>query len=328
MGTQTAPTFFCTETTEVGVEVKSEDSCNNNFSNDVVIDKELSTLTGIEKSAILDTLVKIVELIAPRFQFHNAKLTIRQRIIMCFMKLKHNLSYALLTFLFKSCSERHCQSAIVFPSKEEIDKNLPTCFEDFKTTRIVLDCTEINIQKPKNLCCQLATYSFYKSTYTVKYMTGVTPGGLISFLSKGYGGRASEKAIFEQSGLLELMKEEKNQSIMVDKGFLIEDVCNDYGMKLIRPPFVKNKKQFAEEGALNTCNIDSARVHVERDNQRLKVFAILGSRMPSCLVAKCDKIMPILCAIVNLSSPILQDNRFLTNVNCNGSENDTGQPDL
>lgn len=152
-------------------------------------------------------------------------------------------------------------------------------------------------------------------------MTGVTPGGLISFLSKGYGGRASDKAIFEQSGLLDLIKKEENQSIMVDKGFLIEEICNDYGVKLIRPPFVKNKKPFSEEDALNTGKIASARVHVERDNQRLKVFAILGSRMPSCLVSKCDKIMIILCAIVNLSSPILRDNKFLTDENSNNSEN-------
>ncbi|XP_051171019.1 uncharacterized protein LOC127287911 [Leptopilina boulardi] len=221
------------------------------------------------------------------------------------------------------------ESAIDFPTKEEIDKNLPTCFEDFKTTRIILDCTEINIHKPKNLCCQLRTYSFYKGTNTAKYMTGVTPGGLISFLSKGYGGRASDKAICEQSGLLELIAQDKNKSIMVDKGFLIEGICRDYGIKSIRPPFVKNKKPFSEEDALNTCNIASARVHVERDNQRLKVFDILGSRMPSCLVPKSDKIMRILCAIVNLSSPILRDNKFFNNdENSNNSDNDKSHPDL
>lgn len=141
---QTNPIEFV----DVGIQVKSGDICSSTFTDDVVSDKDLSTLTGIEKIEILNTLVKIVEIIAPRFQFYNAKLTIRQRIIMCFMKLKHNLSYSLLAFLFK-CSERHCQNvilnmidilsvalqpAIVFPTKEEISKNLPTCFENFKTT--------------------------------------------------------------------------------------------------------------------------------------------------------------------------------------------------
>ena len=156
------------------------------------------------------------------------------------------------------------KQAIVFPVEKEIAENVPTCFEDFKETRIKLDCIEVEIQKPKNLCCQLSTYSFSK--YTIKYMTGITPGGLISFLSKGYCGCASDKAIFEQSGLIEKLKESdtdnhRKQGIMVDKGFLIDDVCEDYGIKLIRQPFMKNKIQFSEEEALENCNLARARVH-------------------------------------------------------------------
>lgn len=51
--------------------------------------------------------------------------------------------------------------------------------------------------------------------------------------------------------------------------------------------------------------------------------------MPSCLVPKSDKIMRILCAIVNLSSPILRDNKFFNNdENSNNSDNDKSHPDL
>lgn len=73
---------------------------------------------------------------------------------------------------------------------------------------------------------------------------------------------------------------------MVDKGFLIDEVCAQYGVEIVRPYFLKNQSQFSQSDALNTGSIASARVHIERLNQRLKVFHILGSKMPSCLVKK------------------------------------------
>jgi len=54
-------------------------------------------------------------------------------------------------------------------------------------------------------------------------LIGISPGGLITYISKLYGGRASDKAIFEQSNLIELMQ--KPDAVMVDKGFLIDDIC-------------------------------------------------------------------------------------------------------
>ena len=44
--------------------------------------------------------------------------------------------------------------------------------------------------------------------------------------------------------------------------------------------------------------------------QRLKVFRILVTKMASCPVPKCKKIMTILSALVNLSSPIFKDDKF------------------
>ena len=41
----------------------------------------------------------------------------------------------------------------------------------------------------------------------------------------------------------------------------------------------------------------SSRVHIERSNQKLKVFKVLGSEMPSGFVAHADKIMTLIAAI-------------------------------
>ena len=87
---------------------------------------------------------------------------------------------------------------------------------------------------------------------------------------------------------------------MVDKGFLIDEMCCDYQVKMIRPPFLRDEVQFSADDVTENANIASVRVHVERLNQRLKVFEILGSKMTSNLVPKSEIIMKILCAVVNL----------------------------
>lgn len=166
------------------------------------------------------------------------------------------------------------QEAIPFPDKAEIAKNIPLCFNDFSNVRIVLACTEIFIQKPKNLCCQQVTYSRYKSTNTIEFMTGVTPGEIISYISEMFGGKASDDAIFEQSKIIDRL--EKGESIMVDKGFRVGKLCKNKDIKLIRPPFREKKRQFSQDQARLCAKIAKARVHIERANQRLKIFKVLG----------------------------------------------------
>lgn len=46
----------------------------------------------------------------------------------------------------------------------------------------------------------------------------------MTFISKGYGGRPPDKKNFEQSGIINKF-EPHVDSVMVDKGFLIDDIC-------------------------------------------------------------------------------------------------------
>lgn len=105
-------------------------------------------------------------------------------------------------------------------------------------------------------------------------MTGVSPDGQITFVSRAYGGRASDKNIFEDSNLIERLELHRDE-IMVDKGFLIDSFSAAFGIKVVRPPFYSKKKknqQFSEEEAIQTREIAKARVHVERANQRIKIM--------------------------------------------------------
>ena len=98
---------------------------------------------------------------------------------------------------------------------------------------------------------------------------------------------------------------------MLDKGFRIEEACARRGVKIVRPPFLQKKRKFTMEEARLTAAIASARVHVERCNQRIKAFKITGDTMSARLIPYVDDIFNIICGVVNLSSPILKDNKFM-----------------
>lgn len=285
-------------------------------------DMALNSFTGLSTAEMLDTLVEAVQLIYSDQRSH--RLTIKERIVLLLTKLKCDMTYATLSVLFGISHElckkyifemlpilsRVLSSTIIFPDSMEIKRNLPKCFECFENVRVVIDCTEIPIQKAKCLCCRIRFYSQYKSNTTVKFMTGVSPGGIITFISEPYGGRASDKIIFEKSNLILKLKS-SSDAIMVDKGFLIDDICERFKIELIRPPFLQHQKQLTTEQALVNSKIAAARVHIERVNQRIKVFKILSNKLHWSLVDKVKEIFIIACGITNLSQPILADIRFL-----------------
>lgn len=146
------------------------------------------------------------------------------------------------------------QAAIEWPSKEEILNNMPLHFEKYARVRGVADCTEIPVERSHCVTCRLLTYSQYKSTYTVKFLVCVSPGGTITFISDAYGGRASDKAITTQSGLLDKF-ESFTDDIMVDRGFFIDDLYESRAVGIVRPPFAGKEAQMKQDDALKTADI-------------------------------------------------------------------------
>lgn len=140
-------------------------------------------------------------------------------------------------------------------------------------------------------------------------MTAVTLAGLISFISKPYGGQSSGNVIFEQSGIIHKMN--KKDDLMADRGFTVSELCKKHDINLIIPPFLKQQKQFSKEEAIRGRLIARARVHIERSNQRIKNFEIFCfPKIPVGLILKSEEIFTIICAIVKLSSPILKNDKF------------------
>lgn len=311
-------------TEEIGVQVTSGDFIFE-FENFIRNERDLSTATGINSFEVLNCIVGLVQDAFGNLTEHqNTKMSLHDKIIMTYVKIKQNLSYSFLAMLFRCYSNTHCRRifletlnmlsetlkvAVTWPSKNEILRNMPSCFEGFEDVRVVIDCTEIFIQEPKNLCCQIITHSNYKKARTAKIMTGVAPDGSITYISKAWGGRTSDQKIFEKSSITQLL--ESGDSIMVDKGFGIDEVCAKNKWKLIRPPFLSDKKQLSQAESLMTARIAKARVHVERSNQRIKTFKLVGDTMPVKLVPYVNQIFLVVCSTVNLCNPILKDDKFM-----------------
>ena len=150
-----------------------------------------------------------------------------------------------------------------WPTREELIQTMPFCFyhnDGLKLVNIIV-CFEIFIEKPSNLFVKAATYSQYKSYNTPKYSICITLQGVISYVSDGYGGHASDKHITEHCGFLDLLLP---GVVLADRGFNIEDSVALWGATLDIPAFTCAKVQLSPEEVESTRRKANVRIHMER----------------------------------------------------------------
>lgn len=76
---------------------------------------------------------------------------------------------------------------------------MPVKFKQFyPDCRVIIDCTEIEIQKPFNPNEQQATFSFYKNTNTLKALVGISPSGAFTFISDFWCGCFRQNVVHEK----------------------------------------------------------------------------------------------------------------------------------
>ena len=125
----------------------------------------------------------------------------------------------------------------IWPTKACAQQTMPKCFKEiYPSVRVIIDCTEIFIEKPNSVKYQSQTYSNYKHHNTAKGLIGISPSGAVSFVSDLYSGRTSDKQLTKSCGILKLLEE--NDSLMADRGFDIAEDLPD-GVHLNIPPFLR-----------------------------------------------------------------------------------------
>lgn len=191
--------------------------------------------------------------------------------------------------------------------------NMPQIFKDFyPRTRCIIDCYEIFIERPCAYQARAKTYSNYKKHNTVKFLVDITPNGAISFLSKCWGGRATDKCIVQNSGFLDLV--EYGDLILADRGFDIYEDLGLYGARLEIPAFTRGKKQLSLQEVEYSKRLLKVRIHVERVIGLLKnKYTLLQSILPVNIIkhkddsefTNIDKVLTICAALVNLSPSVV-----------------------
>ena len=192
---------------------------------------------------------------------------------------------------------------VQYPPKEHIRSNLPAEAECFPNLRCTIDCTEIFIERPRNLYLQAATWSDYKHHNTIKILVGITPRGAFSFVSKAWGGRASDIHIVKNSGFLELI--DPFDELLADKGFTIANELTMRRAELVIPPGVCGREQLTPDEVERTKIVANFRIHVERMIGRFKEFQIVDNKYPINMLPVVNDVITTCVALSNLLPPLV-----------------------
>lgn len=252
-----------------------------------------------------------------------------QELLITLVKLRLNLSEEFLGHLFgidqSTVSEIfHCwidvmasrlHSLILWPEREDLRRNLPVCFLTFfKECVSIIDCFEVLIECPSDLRAQAQTWSNQKQHNTLKFLISITPQGSVSFVSKSWGGRVTDKHLAEHSGFLDKLL--PGDLILSDQDFTAEDSVGLFCAELITPPLTQGKKQLSHKEIESAQENSQVRRHVERVTRMLRQkYLILGSTLPVSLIkvqqngkvedSFIDKIVVTCCALCNLRESIV-----------------------
>ncbi|XP_047984702.1 uncharacterized protein LOC125225168 [Leguminivora glycinivorella] len=189
--------------------------------------------TGLESYAKLSLVLSTLLPMANELEYRWSRvigLSVEDQFVMLLMKLRRNKPDFELSRMF-GVSKTQVSNILVtwinfvsdlwnlidiWPSRELVNYYMPECFRNqFHSTRVIIDGTEIPIQKPSQPDSQKVTFSSYKHKNTIKFLVGASPGGLLTYCSGAYGGSASDRQIVERSNLLQLCGE--GDSIMADR---------------------------------------------------------------------------------------------------------------
>ena len=287
-------------------------------------DEKVKYLTGLPGYSVLHTLYVYLEEYIPS----RNSMSKFESLILVLVKLRLNLSNQFLAYEFNLTTATisrifsdvldimfiRMKPFIMWPDRETLRKTTPMQFRKHFGTRCaaIIDCFEVFIERPSNIRARAETWSSYKHHNTVKFLIGITPQGVICFLSRSWGGRSSDKHITENSGFLDLIL--PGDLILADRGFDIQDSIGSVCAEVKIPAFTKGKSQLSPIDVETTRRLANVRIHVERVIGLVRQkYTILSSTLPIDMLLTrhpedtptIDKIAHVCCALANMCESVV-----------------------
>lgn len=197
---------------------------------------------------------------------------------------------------------RSMQHAI-FVSAAAQAKNKSDCFEPFPNLRVIVDTTDIKINKPSNMEQQSNTFSSYKASNVLKVLVGISVYGGLSFIGPCFEGNLSDRQVFLRSGIMDFLNE--GEAVMCDRGFDVEEDLNEKGVDILIPAFLGDREQFTEREILVSKAIAGARIHVETFIGRMKFYKLIRHLISYHMIDMADNIVTVIANLVNFDDPFI-----------------------
>ena len=116
--------------------------------------------------------------------------------------------------------------------------------------------------------------------------------------------------IFREFGIIKYL--EPNDMVLADRGFTVRELLNPLQVELRIPSFLKGRGSLTAAAELETRRIAKARIHVERFNERLKQFKLVGRKIPLPLAPLATQMVVVAASLVNFQNTLCKY-RFILN---------------
>ncbi|KAJ1526613.1 hypothetical protein ONE63_008199 [Megalurothrips usitatus] len=177
-------------------------------------------------------------------------------------------------------------------------------FKKLEKIMVIIDAFEIRAERPKNLQ-QQSDSSEYKGGPTIKFLIGISCFGGLSFLSEAYHGSITDRKLVDQSGFMDHLL--PGDGVMADRGFDMEDRCDERNIDLFVPAFLRGRDAFTARELILSRSIAVSRVFVECFIGKIKEFRLLRYMIPNTMLPIASDLVRVCAFLVNFQFPFIQD---------------------
>lgn len=287
----------------------------NSLRNDA---EKVKFYTGLPNYFVLET---VMWLLAPHMDgMKNVKLSKFQQLLLTLMRLRLDLRNQDLAYRFgvkvatvtrtvhrmvNIMSSTLVPTAVFWPSRAELRKNLPAALRaSHPDCAVIIDCFTVPFEEPVSTAAG-PSYNVFK------YLIGVAPQGVVTFVSRGVLGNVSDKSLAEGCGFL--CKLLPGDVVLASRDLDIGESVAARGALFKIAGSYQGEAYERSEGSLladPSCETVSVQRHVERVISMVKQrYAMLTGPVESPFttasertsnLSTFDKIVQVACALNNL----------------------------